>query len=266
MTELGSELKTLTLLRALPATSRAELLQNAVVHAVTPGAVLFEQGDMLTFQYVVLAGSVHLLGRSSAGREVLIEVVEPPALIIPAAVAAGSPYLMRARVPEPSRLLLIYAGVFRSAMLREPLLAREVIASLAGQFRRLVRQVKNLQRRTGTERAGCYLLALSERQGTPHQAILPYGKTLIASELGMTREEFFARPVGAPARRCHRPGGDDHNPEHQAPCRRLRHRPADRRSGRLVKHHPMPHQRHNPGKHDRADRHRQVNELGAGDG
>lgn len=100
MTESGSELKTLTLLRALPAASRAELLQNAVVHAVTPGTVLFEQGEMPTFQYVVLAGSVHLLGRSSAGREVLIEVVEPPALIIPAAVAAGSPYLMRARVPS----------------------------------------------------------------------------------------------------------------------------------------------------------------------
>jgi CRP/FNR family transcriptional regulator, transcriptional activator FtrB len=190
MTELGPDLKTLPLLRALPAASRAELLQNAVLHTVTPGTVLFEQGEMPTFQHVVLAGSVHLLGRSSAGREVLIEVVEPPDLIIPAAVATGSPYLMRARVPEPSRLLLIHAGVFRSAMRREPLLAQEVIGSLAGQFRRLVRQVKNLKLRTATERVGCYLLVLSERQGTPHRAMLPYEKTLIASELGMTRESF----------------------------------------------------------------------------
>ena len=190
MTEPGPELKTLPLLRALPAPSRAELLQNAVLHAVTPGTVLFEQGEMPTFQHVVLAGSVHLLGRSGAGGEVLIEVVEPPDLVIPAAVVTGSPYLMRARVPERSRLLLIHAGVFRSTVLREPLLAREVIGSLAGQFRRLVRQVKNLKLRTGTERVGCYLLALSRRQGTPHRAILPYEKNLIASELGMTRESF----------------------------------------------------------------------------
>lgn len=190
MTEPGAELKTLAFLGALPAVSRAELLQNAVVHAVTPGTVLFEQGDMPTFQYVVLAGSVHLLGRSSAGREVLIEVVGPAALIIPAAAAIGSPYLMRARVPEPSRLLLIHAGVFRSTMLREPLLAQEVIGSLAEQFRRLVRQVKNLKLRGATGRVGCYLLALSRRQGTPHRAILPYEKNLIASELGMTRESF----------------------------------------------------------------------------
>jgi CRP/FNR family transcriptional regulator, transcriptional activator FtrB len=31
---------------------------------------------------------------------------------------------------------------------------------------------------------------LSRRQGTPHRAILPYEKNLIASELGMTRESF----------------------------------------------------------------------------
>jgi len=188
MTEV--ELKALPLLRALPASSRAELLQNAVVHAVTSGTVLFEQGELPTFQHVILAGSVRLLGRSSAGREVLIEVVEPPELVIPAAVTTGSPYLMRARVPEPSRLLLIHADVFRGLVRREPLLAQEVISSLAAQFRRLVRQVKNLKLRNGTERVGCYLLLLSKRQGTPHRAILPYEKNLIASELGMTRESF----------------------------------------------------------------------------
>ncbi len=75
-------------------------------------------------------------------------------------------------------------------MLREPLLAQETIGSLAGQFRRLVRQVKKLKLRTGTERVGCYLFALSERQSPSHEAILPYEKILIAAELGMTRESY----------------------------------------------------------------------------
>ena len=190
MTKPEPELEALPLFRALPASSRAELVQNAVLHAVAPGTVLFEQGEMPTFQHVVLAGSAHLLGRSISGREVLIEVVEPPELVIPAAVVTGSPYLMQARVPEPSRLLLIHAVVFRRAVLREPLLAQEVIGSLAGQFRRLVRQIKNLKLRTAAERVGCYLLILSRRQGTPHRVILPYEKNLIASELGITRESF----------------------------------------------------------------------------
>lgn len=190
MRKSGPDLEALPLLSALPAASRAELMENTVVHAVAPGTVLFEQGESPTFQHVVLTGSAHLLGRSSARREVLIEVVEPPELIIPAAVITGSPYLMRARIPEASRLLMIHAGVFRRLVLQEPLLAQAVIASLAGQFRRLVRQIKNLKLRTAAERAGCYLVALSKRQGTPHRAVLPYEKNLIASELGMTRESF----------------------------------------------------------------------------
>lgn len=184
------DLDSLPLLSALAASSRTALLENAIVHAVASGTVLFEQGETPTFQHVVLTGSAHLLGRSSAGREVLIEVVEPPELVIPAAVVTGSPYLMRARIPEPSRLLLIPASLFRRAVQQEPLLAQAVIESLAGQFRRLVRQIKNLKLRTASERAGCYLLALSKRQGTPDRAVLPYEKNLIASELGMTRESF----------------------------------------------------------------------------
>jgi CRP/FNR family transcriptional activator FtrB len=169
---------------------RAELMRHAVVHAVDAGTVLFEQGVMPNFQHVVLAGSVHLLGRKAGGSEVLIEVVEPPGFVIPAAVVTASPYLMHARVPEPSRLMLIEAEAFRALLLRDPQLARVVIGGLAGQFRRLVRQIKNLKLRTTTERVGCYLLNLARKQGTPHKAVLPYEKNLVASELGMTRESF----------------------------------------------------------------------------
>lgn len=190
MIDREPELHALPLLQPLSTSSRADLLETAVFHAVPTGTLLFEQGDMPSFQHVVLSGSVQLFGRSSIGREVLIEIVEPPDLVIPAAVVTASPYLMRARVPEPARLLLIHAAAFRRAVEREPLLAHAIIGSLAGQFRRLVRQIKNLKLRTASERVGCYLLALSRRQGTPDLAVLPYEKNLIASELGMTRESF----------------------------------------------------------------------------
>jgi CRP/FNR family transcriptional regulator, transcriptional activator FtrB len=180
----------LPLLRALPAASRDALLQNAVVHSVGAGTALFEQGETPNFQHIVLAGSVHLFGRSSQGREVLIETVTAPDLVIPAAVVTGLPYLMQGRVPEASRLLLIHAAAFRAAVSGDAALAQGVIAGLAGQFRRMVRQIKNLKLRSATERVGCYILALSQRQGTPDRAVLPYGKSLIASELGMTRESF----------------------------------------------------------------------------
>src|SRR5690606_10366162 len=123
-----------------------------------------------------------LFGQSIDGREVLIEVVRAPELVIPAAVVSAAPYLMQARIPESSRLLLIHADVFRRAISSDPLLAQAVLLGLAEQFRRMVRQIKNLKLRTTTERVGCYILTLSAKQCTPHRAKLPYEKQLIASE------------------------------------------------------------------------------------
>lgn len=190
MNEADLDVDSLPLFTSLPAPSRAALLGHAVMHAVAPGTVLFEQGEMPNFLLIVLSGSVHLMGQSSTGDEVLVEVVEPPDLVIPAATLTKSPYLMRGYVPGPSRLLMIEADAFRTAVLQEPALAQAVIGCLAGQFRRLVRQIKNLKLRSAQARTGCYLLALASRQGTTHRAVLPYGKHLIASELGMTRESF----------------------------------------------------------------------------
>ena len=53
--------------RALSKSKQVDLLRNAVVHRVGSGTVLFEQGDVPTFQHVVLSGSAQLFGRSAAG-------------------------------------------------------------------------------------------------------------------------------------------------------------------------------------------------------
>jgi CRP/FNR family transcriptional activator FtrB len=175
---------------SLSGSVRARFLKNAVLKTMATGEVLFEQGDLPSCLYVVVAGSVQLSGRSTAGREVLIETLGPPELVSLATVLMSSPYLVRARVAQPARLLVIEAEFFRAAAMRDPGLAREIQFSLSCQFRRMLRQVKNLKLRDTKERVGCYLLALSVQQGTPGLAVLPYEKSLIAAELGMTRESF----------------------------------------------------------------------------
>lgn len=168
---------------------RARLMARAVRHAVKPGTVLFDQGDIPTFQLILVVGAIHLYGRSG-DREVLIEAITPPDLVIPAAVVTEAPYLVQARAVEPSQVLMIEAGTFRQVLAEEPALAQAMVGCLAGQFRRLVRQVKNLKLRSAVQRVGCHILALAAQQGTPGRAVLPYEKHLIASQLGITRESF----------------------------------------------------------------------------
>jgi CRP/FNR family transcriptional activator FtrB len=166
------------------------ILGASVIQQAARGIVLFEQGTEPNFQAMVLEGVVHLLGRSVQGQEVVIDIVEPPGLLLPAAVVSGGPYLMRAQCIEDVRILMIKADVFRGLLPDEPSLALAIVGCLSDQFRNMVRQIKTLKLRTGPQRVAAYLVALTRRQGSENDVTLPYEKGLIASQLGMTRESF----------------------------------------------------------------------------
>ncbi len=193
-------------LRHVPPATIARLARQAVLHRVPAGSILFEQSETPTFAQWLLAGAVALVGVVGAN-EVAIETVLPFDLLLPAAVLNRQPYLSRARVLEEAHLALIPADAFRDEVVRDHALCLAVLASQAAQFRRQVKQLKNLKLRPAEERVGCYLLALVERHAPATAIRLPLEKRLIAGQLGMTRETF-SRTLAAMARHGLRVAGD----------------------------------------------------------
>ena len=160
--------------------------------------MLFEQAETPTFAQILVAGSVELLGVRGKD-ETRIERVYPIDLLLPAAVLTQQPYLLRARVLDEAHLLMIQADAFRHAVAQDHALCLAVLACQAAQFRRQVKQAKNVRLRSAEERVGCYLLRLYAAAPPGVAARLPLNKRQIAAELGMTRETF-SRTLNAIAR------------------------------------------------------------------
>ncbi len=187
---LEEAIETAGLFAGVSAEGMRRLRAAAVVQIAPAGVILFEQGDLPSFQSVVLGGGVHLLGRSPSGHEVVLALAEAPEPLLPASVLAETPYLARARAVEAARVLMVQADVFRALATEEAALAQALLLVLSRQFRCMVRQIRTLKLRNTTERVAAYLLRLSRRHGGTQRLSLPYEKGLIASELGMTRESF----------------------------------------------------------------------------
>ncbi len=183
-------------LRQVPAATLSHLASQSVLHRVPAGAVLFDHAEQAAFAQILLSGSIELLGVRGE-QETLIELLQPIDMVIPAAVLSRRAYLMRARVHEEAQLLLINAETFRQAVTAEPALCRAVLGVLAAQFRRQVRQNKNVRLRNADERVGCYIVTLLPEAADGSTEIrLPLAKALIASQLGMTRETFSRTLAG----------------------------------------------------------------------
>jgi CRP/FNR family transcriptional activator FtrB len=165
------------------------LADQSVLHRMPPGSTLFEQAETPAFALLLVAGSVELLAVRGT-QESLVEFVRAPDLLLPAAVLNRQPYLLRARVLDDARIVMIQADAFRQAVTSDLDLCLAVLACQAAQFRRQVKHAKNLQLRSAEERVGCYLLALAVGALPGLSFELPMEKHLIASQLGMTRETF----------------------------------------------------------------------------
>jgi CRP/FNR family transcriptional activator FtrB len=176
-------------LRSVPETTIDRLAGHAALHKMPPGSTLFEQAETPAFALLLVRGSVELLAVRGA-EETLVEFVRAPDFLLPAAVLNHQPCLMRARVLDEARIVMIQAEAFRQGVASDQALCLAVLACQAAQFRHQIKHAKNLQLRSAEERVGCYLLRLTE-DATPAEPVrLPLEKRLIASQLGMTRETF----------------------------------------------------------------------------
>jgi CRP/FNR family transcriptional regulator, transcriptional activator FtrB len=174
-------------------------LSDATLTALTKGAflqrfpsqtMLFRQGDLPDFLYVLLEGSVQFTGTAPDARETVVEILKPIDAFMPAAALTNTPYLVSAKVVHPARILMVPAAAVLQTITHDAGLALAMLASIARQYRALLRQVKDLKLRTSTQRLGCYLLALAEENGADGLVELPHDKRLIAARLGMTPESL----------------------------------------------------------------------------
>lgn len=184
-----AETRQLPLFRNMLQSSFAALMQGAYAQRVPAGQELIRQGMRAEFLHVVVEGSVELHA-DWQGRTTTMAVVQPVGTFILAACVRDLPYLMSARTLEPSRLLLVPASDLRSIFRSDPEFAVSIVGELAGAFRSMAREAKNLKLRNSRERIAAYLLKQSLLAGGADRFVLQVDKRLVASYLGMTPENL----------------------------------------------------------------------------
>ncbi len=168
-----------------------DLLATTQIQTIPRDAHLFHQGDHPSFLHILIEGTVELFAVSVDGQETTIDILSPVEAFVLAAVLLDTTYLMGAKVLDSARLLYMPARHLRAEISRQPKLALTMLASMAGQFRTMVRQIKDLKLRTATQRLAACLLRLHRRQGhADGHIVLPVSKRVLAARLNMAPENL----------------------------------------------------------------------------
>lgn len=183
------QIRALPLFATMAEANFGRLLRAARVEVLPAQTELIAEGGPADFLHVVVEGRVELYARWN-GRETVLEMVRPGRAFILAAVLKDGVYLKSGRTGRHSRLLLIPAGDVREACRADDAFARAVLDELAGCYREIVKQQKDLKLRTAVERLANSLLAFDGEQNCGGSIELPCDKRTLASLLGMTPENL----------------------------------------------------------------------------
>ncbi|WP_018000777.1 helix-turn-helix domain-containing protein [Paracoccus sp. N5] len=187
-------IRELPLFREVSTETFQGLMAASYSQVFPPKLDLFGQGDRADFLHILIEGGVALHAQWN-GRDAVMTLLRPVSSFILAACIRDMPYLMSARTLERSTIVMIPAVDLRAAIRRDSDLAAAVMFELAGSYRSMVRQAKNLKLRTARERLAAWLLAQAHRQGRVNSFLLPVEKRDLASYLGMTPESL-SRALG----------------------------------------------------------------------
>lgn len=183
------EVRALPLFESMAEANFESLMQAAYLQIFPAQLELIKEGEPADFLYVVLDGCVELYA-SWNGHETVMEMVRPLGTFILAAVLKDAVYLKSGRTSQRSKLLLIPAENVREAFRNDGAFARAIVEELAGCYREVVKQQKDLKLRTAVERLANCLLALDGEQHGCGSVELPCDKRTLASLLGMTPENL----------------------------------------------------------------------------
>ena len=183
------QVRALPLFESMAEANFEQLMQAAYLQIFPAQLELIKEGEPADFLYVVIDGCVELYARWNS-HETVMEMVRPLGTFILAAVLKDAIYLKSGRTNQRSKLLLIPAENVREAFRNDGAFARAIVEELAGCYREVVKQQKDLKLRTAVERLANSLLVLDGEQEGSGRIDLPYDKRTLASLLGMTPENL----------------------------------------------------------------------------
>ncbi|HQS49533.1 MAG: transcriptional regulator [Rhizobiales bacterium 24-66-13] len=187
--EDAAVIRELPLFRNVEHGAFARLIDAGFLQRFPPGVVLIQESDRADFLHVVVEGTAELFA-GTGGRETTIELVRPVGLFILAAVLRDQVYLQSARTLERSLILMLPAESVRATLEADPAFMRAVVMELAGDYRRTIRDLKNLKLRNGAERLANWLIRAELEQGATGAVEIPVEKRTVAARLGMTPENL----------------------------------------------------------------------------
>jgi CRP/FNR family transcriptional activator FtrB len=180
--------KSIRLFKDISDLSLPIVLKSASVRHFPARALLFNEGNRASFLHTLLHGAVELFSEHHDRRSTIAVMRSMKSFVLTSIVNDLNP--TSARTLERSDVILVPLKVIHGLIQTEPAFASTISYEIAGELLRTIEDLKNHRLRSSIERLAEWILRCDEGAGGTGEFVLPYGKRILASHLGMAPENL----------------------------------------------------------------------------
>lgn len=173
---------------------KRETIEQIVVPAITitlpPHEVVCRQGELATAFFIILEGCIKVYRLTLSGAEAVIRIANKGDSFAEAAAFTGSQFLASAESVGGARVVRIPVDHVVRCIQQNPTIALAMLASASCHIHQLLQEIEQLKSLSGVQRVAEFLISLSAVHQGPSDIALPYGKELIARQLGLRPESL----------------------------------------------------------------------------
>jgi len=151
---------------------------------------VFQQDQPATEVHVILRGWIKLSRVDEGGNETIVHVAGPGEVLGHDGLLLNRSHQLSGETVSRARTLIVDGKALLDLMLRDPILAVRIAASLAEHTQRITRHIEQLKRLDALQRTAQFLLGLCFDGPGPCSFSLPFEKAVIAGWLGMKPASF----------------------------------------------------------------------------
>jgi CRP/FNR family transcriptional activator FtrB len=166
----------------------SKLTEQASVERYQAGNILFRHDDAVDRFFVVLEGRVVLYLETEGDPSGVARIAGPGETFAEACICGLGTYFVTAEALAPTTVVAIPREPLHALLEQRFDLILAMLREMSFRLRGLVRQITDLKMKTTAQRLAVHLVRLTEADSGPAEIRLPYGKKLLASQLGMQPE------------------------------------------------------------------------------
>jgi CRP-like cAMP-binding protein len=187
-TALTKSLSACRLFRGMTEAELSTLTRRASVERYQAGDILFRQDDPAERFFVVLEGRVVLYLDREGDPSGVARIAGPGETFAEACICGLGSYFVTAEALARTTVVAIEREPLRALLEQRFDLVVAMLGEMSFRLRGLLRQITDLKMKTTAQRLAAYLVRLTEAESGSAEIRLPYGKKLLANQLGMMPE------------------------------------------------------------------------------